>query len=412
VKKRILIIILVVCVTLSSLLVFGVLLPKYKLYKEKKEYENLLKNANIVVDLKDDLNVSFLSDARVSDFILNINGEVVSDYVLDTSTVGEMEVQFEYINEDNLKIPYSYKINVVDDVAPVIWLNNSYTITTDYDGELLEDIVCADNYDDYPVCEIVGDYNTKIVGEYPLLFQAKDASGNLTKKNFTLRVKEPNQEKPDKVDKEPTYTYFSDVVKKHKKNNTKVGIDVSTWQGDIDFEAVKNAGVEFVFVRVGSTKGIDGEYFVDNKFEQNINGFNRVGIPVGIYFYSYANSRDTAINNANWVLEQIKGKKVDLPVVYDWESWSFYNAFHQSFYSTTNNAKAFLDTINKAGYQGVLYSSKNYLDKVWFPIGYDVWLAHYTEQTNYQGDYSFWQLCSNGRIDGIKGNVDINVMYM
>ena len=108
---------------------------------------------------------------------------------------------------------------------------------------------------------------------------------------------------------------------------------------------------------------------------------------------------------------KIKGYDIDLPIVYDWESWSFYNEFNQSFYSLSLSAKSFLDVVNEAGYEGLLYSSKNYLEKVWFDIGYDIWLAHYTEQTSYTGDYTYWQLCSNGKVDGISGRVDINIYY-
>ena len=77
----------------------------------------------------------------------------------------------------------------------------------------------------------------------------------------------------------------------------------------------------------------------------------------------------------------------------------------------TEIAKAYLEVIEDSGYEGMLYSSKNYLEKVWFKTKYPIWLAHYTEQTNYGGEYKFWQLCSNGRIPGINGNVDVNVMY-
>ncbi len=186
--------------------------------------------------------------------------------------------------------------------------------------------------------KIIGEYKNKI-GSYNLVFQATDASGNFTSKEFTLKVSPPSNDKAN--NQTPTYTYFSDIVSKHKNDKTKIGIDVSSWQGDIDFQAVKEAGVEFAFIRVGSTRGIGGEYFIDKKFVQNIKGFNEVDIPVGIYFYTYANSREAAINDANWVLEQIKDYKIDLPIAYDWESWSFYNEFHQSFYSTSMNAKYF-----------------------------------------------------------------------
>ena len=93
------------------------------------------------------------------------------------------------------------------------------------------------------------------------------------------------------------------------------------------------------------------------------------------------------------------------------ESWSFYNEFNQSFYSLSKSAKSYLNTIEKAGYKGMLYSSKKYLETVWYDLGYDIWLAHYTDETTYKGKYTYWQLCSNGRVDGIKGNVDINIYY-
>lgn len=413
-KKKNLIKILIGCLIISTCLITLVIVPNFKKikeYKEQKEYEKELKQATIIVELKEDLSTNFLEDAKVSNFITNINGTIIDDYKIDTSIVGEQEIKFEYINDEDIKIPYTYTINIKDTVSPSIWLNDTYSITTDYNGSLLEDIVCADDYDDNPKCEIIGDYNTKKTGNYKLQFKATDASGNITTKDFTLKVSNPETNKPSN-NSTPTYTYFSDVIENHKTDKTKIGIDVSSWQGDINFQAVKDAGVEFVFIRVGSTRGIGGEYFVDKKFQRNIEGFNEVGIPVGIYFYTYANNQESAINDAKWVLDNIKGYKIDLPIAYDWESWSFYNEFHQSFYSTTKNAKAFLDTISAAGYSGLLYSSKNYLEKVWYETGYETWLAHYTKQTSYQGSYRYWQMCSNGRVDGINGNVDINIMYL
>lgn len=413
IKKSYLIIIIVVCIVICFSIVFLILIPAYK-ESQRRQEEERIKNATIVVDLKEDLTIPFLEEAKVSDFILNINGKLIDDFEIDTSEIGEKEVSFEYVNDENIKIPYSYKINIIDDKAPDIWLGNSYSVYNDYNGNLLEDIVCADNYDDNPNCEIVGEYDTSKVGSYNLTFKAVDASNNIVTKDFTLNVsKRPTNNTTS--NNKPTYTYFKDVIEKYKNDNTKIGIDVSTWQGDIDFDKLKAANVEFAFIRVGSTRGIDGEYFVDNKFVRNIEGFNRVGIPVGIYFYSYANDKESAIENAKWVLKQIEGYKVDLPIAFDWENWSFYNAFKQSFYSMTKNAKAFLDTVAESGYKGTLYSSKNYLEKVWYDLDYPVWLAHYTNnlnQSSYEGDYSYWQLCSNGKVDGINGNVDINIMYM
>lgn len=410
-KKKYLIGLLILCLIICLTLTITIIIPAFTKHREEKELEEQIKNATIKVTLKEDLNIPFLSSVKVSDLIVDINGEIIDDYLINTTKIGDKEVSFNYVNEENITIPYKFKINIIDDIDPVIWLNSTYTVTTDYDGNLLEDITCADNLDDNPKCEIIGDYDTKKAGSYKLTFKATDASDNVTTKDFTLNVKKPTPSKPSNNDEPPVHTLFTDVIKDYKKDNTKIGIDVSSWQGDIDFQKVKDAGAEFVIIRVGSARGIDGEYFVDKQFINNIKGFNDVGIPVGLYYYSYANSKEQAIKDAKWVLEQIKGYKVDLPIAYDWESWSFYNEFHQSFYSLTKGAEAFLDTINDAGYDGMLYSSKNYLEKVWYDTGYPVWLAHYTKQTSYEGEYKYWQLCSNGKIDGIKGNVDIDIMY-
>lgn len=404
-KKQIIIIISIIIVIIS----ITFLLPKIKEYI----YKQRLKNATILVETKEDLTIPFNSEIYISDNILNINGKLVEDKLIDTTKLGIQTINFEYINDENLQIPYSYQINVVDNIPPVIWLNSTYSVLTTYEGNLVDDIMCADNYDDTPICQIIGEYDTHQAGSYNLTFEATDSSGNKTTKQFKLNVKEPSTKTENNTTKsEPIRTNLVDVIADYKNDNTKIGIDVSRWQGDIDFVAVKEAGVEFVFIKVGGTKGIDGEYYVDAKFKQNIEGFNKVGIPVGIYIYTYAKTPKNAKDDALWVLDQIKDYKVDLPIVYDWENWSFYNEFNLSFYNLTNNAKIFLDTIKENGYEGALYSSKNYLEKVWLEIDDEIWLAHYTKETNYQGDYKYWQLCDNGLVNGINANVDIDIMYI
>lgn len=415
VSKKTLIFIILLYLALDTLLITKIIIPAYANYpnvKEQKRIEEILKTATILVELKEDLNVSFYEDVKVSDFITNINGTIVDDYKINTRALGKRKVKFEYINEDNIKIPYAYTINIVDDVPPSLWMNSSYSVEVGYTGNIFSKITCADNLDDNPKCEVIGEYDYNKVGNYKLTYKATDDAGNITTKEFSLKVKEPStgsnssSSKPSNNKK----TNITEVIKKHKNDNTMIGIDVSSWQGTIDFQKVKNSGVEFVFIRVGSSKA-DYKNVLDNRFKEYIEGFNEVGIPVGIYYYSYASNKDIAISDAKWVLQQIKGYKVDLPIVYDWENWSFYNEYHQSFYSTSMNAKAFLDTIKKAGYDGMLYSSANYLNKVWFDIDYPVWLAHYAWETNYSGKYTYWQLCSNGKVPGISGNVDINVYY-
>ena len=370
-----------------------------------------VKNAVIKVTLDETLETEFLSDVKVSDFISDINGTIVDDYVIDTTDIGKKKIEFEYINDDNIKVKYNYEINVVDNVAPLIWLNNSYTVNVGSDISLTDKILCGDDTDPNPTCEVIGEYNMNEAGTYPLVFKATDNSGNVTEKEFNLIVREPKSSGTSSGSVS-TKTLFSEVVDAHKTENTEIGLDISKWQGDVDFNALKEAGVEFVIIRVGTSSGINGENLVDSKFEQNINGANKAGIPVGIYFYSYANSEDRAISDALWVLEQIKDYKVDLPIAFDWENWSFYNEFNLSFFGLSSMADSFVKTVRDAGYEGMLYSSKNYLEDIWFKGDYPVWLAHYTTKTNYEGDYEFWQLCNNGRVAGINGDVDINVRFI
>lgn len=377
----------------------------------KTKESGKIKNAKIEVTLVEDLKIKFLEEKHVSDFITSINGNIVDDYVIDTTQVGDKLVKFEFVNDEGIQVPYEYTIKVYDDVPPLIWLSGSYSITVGDDVDIVANVVCGDNDDDDPVRTIEGEYDYNKVGSYPLVFKATDKSGNVSEKKFTLYV----NEKTSGTTKKPTtktYTKYSDVISNHKTSKTKIGLDVSSWQEDIDFEAIKNAGVEFLMIRVGSKKGTNGEYFLDSRFINNIKKANEYGIDAGLYFYSYAASVEEAKKDAEWLLEQIDGYDILLPIAYDWEDWGKYNNYHMSFYKLTSCANAFLSTIEEHGYKGMLYGSATYLENFWMPTKYDTWLAHYTKQTNYKGDYIMWQICSNGLINGINGEVDIDIMYL
>lgn len=370
-----------------------------------------IKNARIEVVLKNNLTAEFTEEKKVSDFIESINGNIIDDYVIDTTSLGKKEIKFQFKNDQNIIVPYEYEIEVIDTVQPVVWLSNVYQVTKGSNINLTDKILCGDNQDNKPKCTVEGNYDLNTVGDYPLLFKAEDKSGNITEKQFILRVIEPSNTNAPRTTAEPTYTDFNQAKNQYKTDKTQIGIDVSGWQGEIDFEKIKNAGVEFIMIRVGGTRGTNGEYFVDKYFKRNIEEANKYGIKAGIYFYSYANSKESAMKDAKWVIKQIKDYDIDLPIAFDWEEWTYFNDYNLSFFGLTSMAESFLETIEDAGYEGMLYSSKSYLENIWLPTKYDIWLAHYTTQTNYQGKYKLWQLCENGKIDGIDGAVDINVMY-
>lgn len=368
--------------------------------------------AKVEVQLRDNLEVPVRSAVKWSDMIARMNGTLLKDELIDTSTLGVQEITVPFRNNDGIKVKYTFSVKVVDYTPPIVWLNNQYTVNKGTEASVFDKIMCADDYDSNPICEVVGDYDLNTVGVYPVTFVATDQSGNRLEKPFNLKVQEPPKRgSSSSGSSSPTYTKFQDVVATYKNDDTEVGIDISHWQGNVDYQNLKDAGVEFVIIRVGTSTGIDGDNVLDKKFIQNIESANEVGIPVGIYFYSYANTSERAVYDAKWILEQIQGYQIDLPIAFDWENWSFYNDFHLSLFGLTDMATAFMKTIEDAGYEGMLYSSKSYLEQIWYPTEYKTWLAHYTSKTNYQGDYEFWQMCSDGVVSGINGAVDINIRY-
>lgn len=401
----------IICMVLALLIILFIGLGVFFLMYDGSEKEPKVKleknNTNFIV--ASDSEVQFLSEVKVSDFLESMNGTLVDDFYIKTDELGEVSVSFEYV-VNGKTYEGNFVLDVVDKVPPVIWLSNSYTINVGNNVDLAKKIMCGDNYDSRPKCEVIGDYDYNKVGVYPLIYKATDSSGNVSEINFNLKVVEPNNSSNTSNSK----TLFSDVVSKYKNENTEIGLDVSEWQDYPDYDKLKDAGVDFVFIRVGGSKLSNGEYFLDKSFEYNIKEANRVGIKAGVYFYSYANNKEKALKDAEWIYDKIKDYEVPLGVAYDWENWSFYNDFGLSFYELTDMANSHLNYFKDRGYEGYLYSSKSYLEEIWLKSDFPVWLAHYTknlEKSSYTGKYRYWQLCSDGRVDGVDGPVDINIGY-
>ena len=361
--------------------------------------------------LKDNLTINIYSDVRVKDFIKDIDGKVIDNKKIDTDKLGKIGVEFIYLNSDNKKRKGSFEIEVKDLEEPLIWLSNSYSVRVGDDVDLEEIILCADNYDSNPSCEIKGDYDLNTVGNYSLEYVAEDSSGNIERVDFTLYVYEPKSKTGGGSSNEITYTDFNDILALHKTRDTLVGLDVSKWQGAIDFSKVKEAGASFVMIRVGSQSGVGGEYILDPYFKRNIEKALENDLIVGIYFYSYADSKKEAKKQAEWVVEQIKNYDITLPVAFDFECYSSFNNMNLSLYQLNEVAESYFKVLEENGYETILYGSKNYLNAIWKYNRNKVWLAHYTDDTDYDKDYMMWQLCQDGKIEGINGFVDINVLY-
>ena len=370
-------------------------------------------NVRIVDDntgfiLKDNLDVSVYSNLKISDLIKSMDGKLLTDEIINTDSLGLKKVSFIYVNKENKKRRGTFNVTVVDDEKPLVWLSNSYSIKVNSDVNLEDSIMCADNYDSNPSCKIIGDYDLNKVGSYDLSYVATDSSNNKNKVDFTLYVYEP---KEDGDEKNVSVTNFDEVLSSYKTKKSEVGIDVSKWQGKIDFNKVKEAGASFVMIRVGSQNGVNGEYVIDPYFETNVSSAIKSGLKVGVYFYSYADSKKEAKKQAKWVIEKIKKYQITLPVAFDWECYSSFNEMDISLFGLNEIADSFLKEVEKNGYEVMLYGSKNYLNSVWKYNKNDVWLAHYSENTDYQNDFVMWQLCQNGVIDGVDKMVDINVLY-
>lgn len=396
--KKIIIISVILIIIISGVIGFWI-------YKDVQENKRIDAEA---ITLKEDLTIEFGKKVKVSDFIKNINGNLVSDYDIDTEKLGDIKVSFEFINIKNKKRKAEFTIKVVDITPPQIFSGNSYTVTVGYNKRLTDVLLSADDIDDNPLREIVGEYDFSKVGNYNLTYIVTDSSGNQTKKDFTLYVKE----KSNQVTTETEKLNISDVLNKYKKDNTKIGIDVSKWQQDIDWQEVKASGIEFVMIRIGYQTDYDGDYVLDPYFISNIEGAKAVDLPVGIYFYSYAKNIKQAEEQAKWVKENLKDYEIDLPIAFDWESWSSFNGAGMSLNTINKVANIFLETLEKSGYKGMLYSSKTYLEKIWYPTKYKTWLAQYNSRATYEGEYMIWQMSSSGRVNGIKGDVDLDIMYL
>ena len=301
-----------------------------------KEYRQ--KTAVKIVSLKTKT-IEVYEDVKVSDLISFINGELVTNPIIDATTLGKHEVNFVYKNYDNIKINYSFEINVVDKTKPIV-IGRTINVDKGSNEDVSKMIFCGDNYDRNPKCYIKGEYDLKKTGTYNVKFIGEDSSNNKSTADVTIVVKEKSKGS-ESGGINTNSTNFDDIIEKYKNKDTKIGIDISHWQGDINYKKVKKAGVEFVYIRVGRGNGVGAEYVLDDKFIEYIKGFNKVKVPVGVYFYSNANSKDDAEAEAKWVMKQIKKYNVDLEIVFDWENWNYFQEYNLNFHDLTEMYKAF-----------------------------------------------------------------------
>lgn len=186
------------------------------------------------------------------------------------------------------------------------------------------------------------------------------------------------------------------------------GIDISKWNSLINWKKVKADGVDFLMIREGYGKKNPNQ--IDKRFKENYNGAKAAGIPVGVYHYSYADSVADAKAEAEFCLENIKGMQLEYPVVFDLEDKEQLKLNNRQ---RTDIVKAFCETIENAGYYSMIYCNLNWYNNYLIKDElkqYDLWIAQWGVAKP-SVNCGIWQYSDCGKIDGINGNVDLNVSY-
>lgn len=196
-----------------------------------------------------------------------------------------------------------------------------------------------------------------------------------------------------------------------------IGVDMSQWQGNVNWKKIKSAGVDFVMLRIGYGKGRYGasSCTIDPKFKSYVNGAKKVGIPIGIYFYSYATTPKQAQAEAEFVIENVQGIDIEFPIAYDIEDPAILEKTDNA--TRTEMTRTFMETIKAAGYTPMFYCNQNWYDNYLDSeklSEYEFWFARYTyvepDRTIY--NYGMWQATSTQRMSGITENtVDLNFLY-
>ncbi|MEE1467889.1 MAG: GH25 family lysozyme, partial [Collinsella sp.] len=187
------------------------------------------------------------------------------------------------------------------------------------------------------------------------------------------------------------------------------GIDVSNHQGTVDWNKVKAAGIDFAILKVGPVYGKP-----DDSFERNAAECERLGIPYGVYYYSYARSVEDANKEADRTLAWLGGHHPSLPVYYDLEDSYILQDPDFSKDKLTQIAQAFCNRMEAVGFKSGIYANLNWLNNYLNSpslSGYDHWVAQYNWRCDYAGSYSFWQYSSSGNVPGVNGRCDMNYCF-
>ena len=250
------------------------------------------------------------------------------------------------------------------------------------------------------------------------------------KENNAKNKAENAQEDPQakiEEEKEEAKEQLPDLkASQYETDEITTGIDVSEFQGNIDWKAVADSGIDFAMIRVGYRGMKNGEIKEDACAKYNLQEASKNGLKIGAYFFSTAVTEEEAKEEAEWTKNLLSGYPVTYPVAYNCEGFQNPSSrqFELSVEERTKLADAFLKSIEEGSYTGMFYAAKNELDdnNLWnaddLSLNYRIWVAQYSDQTwpektksDYTGDHVMWQYTNQGKLDGIKGAVDFNVAY-
>ena len=196
-----------------------------------------------------------------------------------------------------------------------------------------------------------------------------------------------------------------------------VGVDVSEHQGEIDWQAVAEAGIDFAIIRIGGRLMQSGTIFEDKYFRANLEGAKAAGLKVGVYFFSQALNAQEGLEEAEFVLGLLDGVELDYPVVCDWEYLGGNTArtYGVEPAEITAGIDAFCARVEEAGYRGMLYFNA-YCGYIKMDLreltDYDFWYAQYSDVPSYRYHFQMWQYSSSGQVDGIDSDVDLNISFV
>jgi GH25 family lysozyme M1 (1,4-beta-N-acetylmuramidase) len=251
--------------------------------------------------------------------------------------------------------------------------------------------------------------------------RVKDHVEYLAIQDISLLIKteaEIDAEAEDTGEKDAVQDADKTEIKKLQavSGESRVGIDVSKWNGEIDWDKVRRAGVEFAIIRAGYRGSSTGSLVEDPYFVQNMRGAQSAGVEVGVYFFTQAVNEVEAVEEASMMMALTKDYVMDFPIFIDTEgAGGEGRADGLDAYMRTKVCRVFCETLENEGYLAGVYASRN-----WYNTHLDtseldefsIWLAEYRSAPLYQGYYEMWQYTSKGKVDGIDGNVDMNICYV